>query len=58
MGWSVIIRMSRDLERKTGQRERRLNRKSTEFHRRMVEGKKNLEKEMEREKIGRKLLGS
>ena len=29
-----------------------------EFHRRMVEGKKDLEKELEREKIGRKLLGS
>lgn len=31
---------------------------SREFHKRIVEGKKELEKELEREKIGRKLLGS
>ena len=49
VGRSVIIEMSGDLERKTGQRERRLE-EFREFHRRMVEGKKDLEKELDTRK--------
>ena len=50
--------MSGDLERKLDREREDLIEEFREFHRRMVEGKKDLEKELEREKIGTKLLGS
>ena len=46
------------LEEKQGKEREDLTEEVREFHRRMVEGKKDLEKELERQEIGRKLLES